>query len=1073
MHIVCPRSYVTESSVNMKHYLPRFLLVVTSFLSFSSFGQISIEYPTDRSIFQRDKNNSATIYISGTYTKVVDKIEAKLHSINSQGTDKDWYTIATNPGGGFFSGPLPDVKGGWYRMEVRAWKGDQVVGTYDVQHVGVGEVFMIAGQSNSQGYKNMGAQGSQDDRVNCIRYNNTDAPRLYEDLPYPHFEHLDAESEIAPRGYSSWAWGKLGDHLAAKLNVPILFYNVGWYGTAVRTWRESINGTGYSVYTGVPIDPSGMPYRNMRAVIQRYTPITGLRGVLWLQGEADNDVNTSTDSYAQDLKTVIEASRNESGKNISWVVSLTSYNNRNGSDQQVIEGQRKVINTVQGVFEGPSTDNIQIPRIDGDGVHFRDEGLSQLGDAWAQRLNDDFFSRSEPYQGKSPLRVLASCAGDGQLNLNAEGDGVNSFSWNNGQNSNSIRVGNGSYRVYARDDRGNFIFSPEIKVYESIQPNRPTISLEGSNPVCLGNTATLIASTSENIKWNSGATSDRLPVTAGGEYFVTTQNVYGCQSTSDKVTMTVVTSPLPDKPKVTASGAITFCDGGEVKLTSDSKVKNVWSNGEGNASISVKTSGEYSVRALDDAGCYSPASDVVAVKVNPLPAKPQIAIEGATTFCAGENVTLTSNYDTGNFWSNQATTKAISVTTSGIFSLKQRDANGCESTSDEVSIKVNPLPATPAITALRPTTFCERDYTTLRSSEAFSYVWSNGSNNREIEIRESGDFTIAAKDENGCVSPLSPVTKVVKNPLPATPVITADGPTTFCADLSVNLQSTTAAGFLWSNGAATQTLKVTTAGNYSVQTINEFKCYSDPSNQISTQTLALPPSPIVKALSATTFCDGDTIELLAQNGDLFYWNNGEEGNNIFVSQPGSFSARIKDGQGCYSPYSPEIQVDVKPAPSTPEIRQVGPFTLLAENNLSTGDHVWKLNENVLTENSGTLKAIRSGTYVVNNTIVYSPTLTCFSDFSKPFNFYLDTTNPGFVAFPNPNSAGKLKVETLMNVNNAVVQIIDSRGVIHKTFQIPKFDRQQVFNLSGLSSGIYIVRIVSTTFNASQKLIIVQ
>ncbi|MCE7062489.1 sialate O-acetylesterase [Dyadobacter sp. CY343] len=1057
----------------MKHYLPYFFLVVLSFLSLSSLGQVTVEYPTDRSVFQRDKNNSATIYISGTYTKIVDRIEAKLSPINGQGTDKDWKTIATNPKGGFFSERLDDAKGGWYTLEVRAWKGDQMVGSYTVPHVGVGEVFLIAGQSNSQGYKDMGARGAQDDRVNCIRYNNTDAPRLYEDLPYPHFEHLDADSEIAPRGYSSWAWGKLGDNLAARLNVPILFYNVGWYGTAVRTWRESINGTGYSVYTGVPIEPSGMPYKNMRAVIQRYTPITGLRGVLWLQGEADNDVSTSTDSYAQDLKTVIEASRNESGKNISWVVSLTSYNNRKGSNQRVIEGQRKVINTVNNVFEGPSTDNIQIPRIDQEGVHFKDDGLVQLGDAWTQQLSDDFFSRSEPYQGVSPMKISATCAGDGSINLNADTGGLNSFSWNNGQNSSSVRVGNGSYRAFARDDRGFYIFSPEIKVYESIQPNRPTISLEGSNPVCLGNTATLISSTSENIRWSTGSTSDRLPVTVGGEYFVTTQNVYGCEATSDKITMKVVTSPLPDKPKITASGVLTFCDGGEVKLTSDSKVKNVWSTGDENASITVKNSGDYTVRALDNAGCYSPASDVVAVKVNPLPAKPEIAVGGATTFCAGENVTLTSNYDTGNIWSNAATTKAISITISGNFSLKQRDANGCESTSDVIAVKVNPLPATPTITAVRPTTFCDRDFTTLRSSEAFSYVWSNGNNNREIEIRESGDFTIAARDENGCVSPVSPVTKVVKNPLPATPVITADGPTTFCADLSVNLRSTAAAGFLWSNGAATQTLKVTTAGNYSVQTINEFKCYSDPSNRIETTTLALPPAPIVKALSATTFCDGDTITLQATNGDLFFWNNGEEGENISVFESGTFSARIKDGAGCFSPYSPEIAIDVKPSPSVPQIRQIGPFTLLAENNLSEGDHVWKLNENVLTENSGILKAVRSGSYVVNNTIVYSPTLTCFSDFSAPFSFFLDTTNPGFVAFPNPNSTGKLTVETLTNVTNAEVQVIDSRGVIHKTFKVAKFDRQHFFNLSGLSSGIYIVRILSTTFTASQKLIIVQ
>ena len=76
MHLVCPRSYFNEFSVTMKHYLPYLIWVGLSVISIKSFGQISIDYPTDRAVFQRDRNNSATIYISGSYTKVTDRIEA-------------------------------------------------------------------------------------------------------------------------------------------------------------------------------------------------------------------------------------------------------------------------------------------------------------------------------------------------------------------------------------------------------------------------------------------------------------------------------------------------------------------------------------------------------------------------------------------------------------------------------------------------------------------------------------------------------------------------------------------------------------------------------------------------------------------------------------------------------------------------------------------------------------------------------------------------------------------------------------------------------------------------------------
>ncbi|WP_090156079.1 T9SS type A sorting domain-containing protein [Dyadobacter soli] len=1061
----------------MRHYLPYFYWVVFSIISFTAHGQISVDFPSDRAVFQRDKSNNANLHIAGSYTKPVDRVEAKVSAlVPGQGSDKDWTTLSdASIQGGFFSGYIP-VQGGWYRLEVRGWKGGQLVDTKSVDHVGIGEVFLIAGQSNAQGFNDgrFNNQGAQDDRVNSI--NNYEIGDYPFELPErPSFHHVDAQSSISPRGPAAWCWGRLGDRLAARLNVPILFFNTGWTGMASRNWKESINGNTMSVYAPVWIQPDGMPYGNFRNVIQRYTPITGLRGVLWLQGEADNFKDTPTDRYFDELKTIIETSRNESGKNISWMVSITSYDDDHGSDSQVTDGQRRVILNVPNVFEGPNTDLIQVPRLgfDNDGAHFWGDGLIQLGDAWANSLTDDFFARSEPYQAQRPLRITANCAGNGNITITADPVGLNSFSWNNGQSSSSVVVGNGTYYVKARDDRGNYIFSPEIRVNEQIQPNQPTVTIEGSNPVCLGNTATLVSSTADNAVWNTGATGDRLPVTAGGEYFVTVKNIYGCEASSQKVAMQVLNSPLPDKPKITASGAITFCQGGEVNLISDSKVKSVWSNGANNATITVVSSGDYRVKALDDVGCFSPESDPISVKVNPLPEKPVIALSGETTFCDGGNVTMTSNYDSGNIWSTNATTKAIAVTTTGKFTLKQRDGNGCESTSDEVNVKVNALPATPTVTALRPTTFCERDYTTLRSSEAYNYQWSNGSTDREIEIRASGNFTISAKDENGCVSPVSPVVAVVMNPLPSTPVITADGPTTFCADLSVQLTSTTATGYLWSDGSSQQSLKVTVAGTYSVQTINQFQCYSDPSNQISTQTLALPSAPEITARQATTFCDGDTIVLKAANGSAFFWNNGLEGDSIEVFATGSYSARIQDQQGCYSPYSAPVPVDVKPSPSVPVIRQTGVYTLFAENNLNAGEHVWKYNNSVLTETSATLKAVKAGNYVVNNTIVYSETLTCYSDFSEPFLFYLDTNNPGFVAYPNPNASDKVTIEAYADLVNADVQIIDSRGVIHRTFRVQKFDRPQYFNLTGLSSGIYIIRINSPALNATQKLVIVR
>ncbi len=1062
-------------SLSLTHIWILLLFIVTG-----ATAQVNVEFPTSRAVFQRDKNNSATINISGNFTKIVDRIEAKLTPING-GNPVNWTTISTNPQGGFYSGSLTST-GGWYELQVRGMLGGAEVGSQTISPVGIGEVFIIAGQSNGQGFYNRnngngnfdyGAQRASDDRVSCVDYNNSN--QLSSSLPYPSFSHLEENSNIAPRGQGAWSWGKLGDLLASRLQVPILFYNASWEGTIVRSWRESITGTAISPYIPVPYEPSGAPYSNLRSVLQYYVPITGVRGVLWIQGESDNQFKTTTATYANDLKAVIDASRNDSGKNISWMVSLTSYNQRQTEivAPRIINAQKNVISSTANVFTGPNTDIIQVPRTDPDLVHFHHEGLTALAEAWNNQLNNDYFSKSIPYTGVAPLKVTASCAGNNSLTLAVNAAGYTGVNWNTGAVTNTIQVGNGSYRVSARDNNGNIVYSPEIKVYEAISPAQPQVTLQGSNPVCQGNTATLISNTTENIRWNNGSTNSQLAVTTSGEYFVTTKNAYGCESSSAKTTITVLTSPLPAKPTIAVSGALTFCDGGEVSLQSNSKVKNQWSNGETTGSILVKTSGEYRVQAVDNVGCYSPASDPVKVTVNPLPAKPAISLSGPSDFCIGGNVSLTSSYDNGNLWSNSATGKTITVTESGTFSLRQKDNNGCEATSDPVTIKVNPLPATPTVANLRPTTFCKNDYTTLRSSDAFQYVWSNGRGEQEINIYEAGNYTIAARDQNGCVSPPSPPITVSVNPLPETPVITADGPTVFCADLSVNLRSSAGDAFLWSNGSTSQTIKVTQGGTYSVQTINQFQCYSDRSNSIGVTTLALPPAPNVRALSATTFCDGDFVALEASNGASFIWNTGIQKDSIHVTESGAFSARVKDEHGCLSPYSKEIAVDVKPSPTAPTIKKVGVYTLMAENNINDGDHVWKMDQTILPETGVTLKAIKSGSYVVNNTVVYSPTLTCYSDYSEPFAFILDPEASGLIAYPSPLTDGSLNVETLQDLKNAEVQIIDSRGVIHKTYKAINFDQRKIFNISDLTSGVYILRVVSTGFNEAQKIIIVR
>ena len=362
-----------------------------------TYAQISVTFPTSSIVLQRNNQNQTQFSVSGTCQSDADRIETRLIPI-AGGQGNDWTNLTNQILQGYFSGKVT-ASGGWYRLELRAWRGNAVVATSQVEPVGVGEVFAIAGQSNGQGIENRDAIGAADQRVVCIPHlNKTDTVRM----PLPMYsQRITATGVIGPRGLTGWCWGRMGDRLAARLNVPVAFMNSAWSGTAVRNWRESITvdstATSYNEYFR-----PGMPYGNLKRIVQDYMPLTGIRAVLWHQGESEfYDTDQSAANYFTDLQTVIRQSRQDAGYDMAWVVARASMDNNLYANyglthyEPVVSAQNRVVQQVPNVFYGPDTDVIQMPRTDG--VHFSGNGLIQLGDAWNDFLNDDFFRNATPY----------------------------------------------------------------------------------------------------------------------------------------------------------------------------------------------------------------------------------------------------------------------------------------------------------------------------------------------------------------------------------------------------------------------------------------------------------------------------------------------------------------------------------------------------------------------------------------------------------------------------------------------------------------------------------------------------
>ncbi|GAB3733401.1 T9SS type A sorting domain-containing protein [Spirosoma lituiforme] len=971
-------------------------------LPFLAIAQIQVSFPTNRAVLQRNNANQATIRITGYYTTAITRVEARLQARDGQGSSVDWQTIQGNPAGGVFAGNITG-SGGWYNLDVRGMNGDQQVGsTTTIERVGVGEVFVIAGQSNAQGI-HQNAPNPQNDRVNCVNYRYPDNG-FPGDPPTPVYTMLDnsAGFTIAPRGMGSWCWGQLGDLLVKRLNVPVMFFNAAYTGTSSQNWIDSAPEGGTAYGPGGAYLPR-QPYINLKIALQFYANSLGVRAVLWEQGETDNLLNVSTSQYVNQLQAVIARSRTDFGQAVPWVVARSSYGDNFGVDANVIAGQNQVIATTTNVFAGPSTDAIQVPRNrpplnDAEGFHFDYNGLIEVANAWNGSLTDGFFQSATPISPKLAPALSVACASNNNLTLSVNGSYA-SVLWESGESGNTITKGAGTYRAKVKDAQGNTLLTGYVRVSDA-----PVAATSNNGPpsVCIGSSLALTTNY-DNVSWinqqtnQTVATSRSFSTVSAGVYYVRYRDISGCDFTSNTLNVTV--NPLPATPTISNEKSTTFCQGDNTTLrASADNVKYNWSDGQTNKVVSVGNSGNYFLTVTDQNGCTSAQSNTIVVTANPVPVKPVIAASGPTTFCADRTITLTAPQNVAYQWTSGQTSQSITLSQSGNFGVRTTNEYGCSSVqSDIVAIKVNPLPSTPSVSAAGATTFCEGNRVTLTASSPIDIVWSSGQTDKTIVVATSGNYAAQARDQNGCLSPYSSVLAVKVNPLPATPVILAN------------------------------------------------------------------PSPII--------CEGDRATLRVDGSYTVFWSTGDSTQRITTGTPGTYSASVRDVNGCRSLQAGSITVETRPLPPAPTINIIGTYTLEAVSSTNGTQFRWRVGNDSLAAQTAIIKANQSGLYTARASTVYSQTLTCFSALSSPITFTIDANNRGLSIYPNPNPDKILTLETQANLTNATITVYTLTGQVTLTAVVPVFDERKQLILTGLPSGSYILRVQASGFDVSKRILV--
>lgn len=359
-----------------------------------------------------------------------------------------------------------------------------------------------------------------------------------------------------------------------------------------------------------------------------------------------------------------------------------------------------------------------------------------------------------------------------------------------------------------------------------------------------------------------------------------------------------------------------------------------------------------------------------------------------------------------------------------------------------VFIRIAPIPV--MVINASSSNICQGYSATLTASAADSYLWSNGDTTQSITVTNSLNYSVTGTNSYGCSANSAPVSLIVN------PAYSVNDPQMICPGGSYSFNGHT----------------YSSAGNYNdtLQTI--FGCDSIIVTQLS---LFIVNPPAINASGLTTFCQGDSVILTSDIASSYLWSNGEITQSIIVSDSGSFSVNVIDGNGC-SAGSSVLVVSVNPFPSAPLITVSG---FILTSNYVFGNQ-WYLDGIFI-------PGATSQNYTATSNGVYTVVVTengCSSDASLPVTISTvgieESSDPfALKLYPNPG-------EGLFNLSfNAIIKS-DYKIIVYNALGQLIFENELqsfsgiyngIIDLTDHAKGIYSIHLVNSEQTIVKKVML--
>jgi gliding motility-associated-like protein len=387
---------------------------------------------------------------------------------------------------------------------------------------------------------------------------------------------------------------------------------------------------------------------------------------------------------------------------------------------------------------------------------------------------------------------------------------------------------------------------------------------------------------------NLTETTIRFKILASGPIRVRAKMFGNCDWVADTLPVTISISP---STPLDLGPDTTICPGNTIALSAQEGYSSyLWQDGSTGRTFMVTAPGIYYV---DVVNCGNTVRDsVVVADFGAIP----LNIGPDRTTCNNDTVHLHAPAGFINYaWSpnyniNTTNTQSVVVQPSidTVYTVIAEKTPGCFA-YDTIRISVA---SSPVVDLGTDRAFCPGDSSLLDAGNGFvSYSWSNSNNAQQQYVHTSGQYSFIGTTAEGCNSYDTVLVNVF-----ALPPITLDPDPTICTgDTRVLDAGAGFSSYLWNNGHTGRSITVNATGLYAVAVIDNNGCEAADTTTITT----ILPLPVGFLAADTAICQYGKVELIPVGSfNQYLWSNGGTTTSIFVSQPGEYSLRVKNDNGC-------------------------------------------------------------------------------------------------------------------------------------------------------------------------------